>query len=230
MSFIGVVCGLKNEAAAVARASDRSKVRIGVSGADAGRAERIAANFCAEGASAIVSVGLAGGLDPNLKSGDLVIGQDVVGDDGGRYESDSYLHGVVRKEQQARHAIVGDFFGSDEIIDSVEKKSALYHNHGAIAVDMESHGAARAAARANVPFLAIRAIADPAGRALPAAALTAVAPDGSTRALKTLTAAVRDPGQFPELFQLGQDSNAALKTLRRDLGPLFGRLFGALDF
>lgn len=228
-SFIGVVCGLKTEAGAVARAVDRSKLRIGVSGANARNAERIAARFCEEGASVIVSAGIAGGLDPKLNCGDLVIGDEVIGDDGGHYECDRYLLGAVRKETQAQHAVVGVLFGSDDIVESVEKKAALLHNHGAIAVDMESHGAARAALWASVPFLAIRAIADPADRALPAAALKAVAPDGSTRALSTMVRAMAEPGQFPELFRLGQDSNAALATLRGSLGPLFGRLFLSLD-
>ena len=94
---------------------------------------------------------------------------------------------------------------------------------------MESHGAARAAAQNNTPFIAIRAIADPADRALPQAALGAVAPDGSTRVLKTLGAALRDPKQFPGLMKLGADSDAALKTLRRDLSPIFGRFFLSFD-
>ncbi|MFQ5562221.1 MAG: hypothetical protein ACE5FO_01505 [Parvularculaceae bacterium] len=125
--------------------------------------------------------------------------------------------------------IMGALFGSDEIVETVEKKAALFANHGCLAVDMESHGAARAAGRAGVPFLAIRAVADPSDRALPEAALNAVADDGSTRTFATLAAAVRDPKQFPELMKLGADSRAALKTLRRSLGPLFGRLFLALD-
>ena len=124
---------------------------------------------------------------------------------------------------------MASLFGADFIIDSASKKSELFANHSAVAVDMESHGAARAAAHAGVPFLAIRAIADPADRALPKAALGAVAPDGSTRVMATLGAALRDPKQFPELMKLGADSAAATKTLRRDLGPLFFRLFLSLD-
>ena len=67
-SFIGVVCGLKSEAQAVAAAKvDQSKLRIGISGANAARAEEIARGFCNDGASAILSVGVSGGLDPALK-------------------------------------------------------------------------------------------------------------------------------------------------------------------
>ena len=228
-----------------------SHVRIGVSGAHAARAEEIAHGFCNEGASAIISVGVSGGLDPALTPGDLVIGETVIADDGSVYASDRYLlsslnsalsresgnpetsgkmdprlRGDERRKPVAR---VSTLFGADEIIDSATKKSALFANHGAVAVDMESHGAARAAARAGAPFVAIRAIADPADRALPPAALNAVAPDGSTRVWQTLGAALRDPKQFPDLLKLGGDSAAATKTLRRDLGALFAALVKTLD-
>ena len=224
--FIGVVCGLKSEAAAVRGAlGDDARIRIGVSGANAARAEDIAKRFCADGARAILSVGVSGGLDPALEPGNLVIGAAVVDGAGALYESDPGLLAAMRGDAGRKARI----FGADDIIDSAEAKAALFRNHQAVAVDMESHGCARAAAEAGVPFLAVRAIADPADRALPPAALGAVAPDGSTRVLKTLGAALRDPGQFPELMKLGEDSAAATRTLRRDLGPLFQDLFAALD-
>ncbi len=254
--FIAVICGLKSEAQVVSRVLDASKIRVGVSGANAARAEEIARKFCETGAVAIISVGVSGGLDPDLKPGDLLIGETVIADDGAIYESDRYLLGSIMSalsresgnpgKQSAMDprfrgdergegldanikAITGPLFGSDEIIESISKKAALYRDHRAFGVDMESHGAARAAASSGIPFLAIRAVADPAGRALPPAALGAVAPDGSTRMLATLGAAMRDPKQFPALMKLGADSSAAIKTLRRDLGPLFGRLFLRLD-
>ena len=146
--FIGVICGLKSEAAAVSASVDQSKIRIGVSGANAARAEEIAKQFCDEGAAAILSVGVSGGLDPALKPGDLIIGETVIADDGSIYGADNYLMSIMR-EARPEHARFAPLFGADGIIDSAMKKSALFHNHGAVAVDMESHGAARAAAHAG---------------------------------------------------------------------------------
>lgn len=228
-SFIGVICGLKSEAAAVRDAVKDKRLRIGVSGANAARAEQLATTLCHEGAGAIISVGVSGGLDPALAPGDLVIGNLIIADDGAVWECHSYLNGAIRDAALDAGARTGALFGADAIIENTSKKSALFHNHGALAVDMESHGAAKAAAAAGVPFLAIRAIADPADRALPPAALNAVAEDGSTRTLATLGAALRDPKQFPALMKLGKDSEAALNTLRRDLGLFFDRLFLSLD-
>ncbi len=229
MTFIGIICGLKSEAQAVSAVVDSAKIRVGVSGANAARAEEIAQGFCDQGAAAIISVGVSGGLDPALRPGDLIFGSRILGDDGARYDCDQYLASVLQDELAARSAKTGVLFGSDDIIENTGKKAALFQNHACLAVDMESHGAARAASQYRIPFLAIRAIADPADRALPKAALGAVAPDGSTRVLKTLGAALRDPKQFPELMKLGADSAAATKTLSRDLGPLFSCLFLSLD-
>lgn len=226
--FIGVVCGLKSEAAVVRNAlGDDTRVRIGVSGANAQRAEAIAREFSADGALAILSIGVSGGLDPALMSGALVVGEKTVVGNGEAWSSDERLLGASSKTLS--NIKTGVLFGADDIIDSAEAKAILFQKYRAIAVDMESHGCAKAAAEASVPFLAIRAIADPADRALPPAALGAIAPDGSTRVFKTLGAALGDPKQFPVLMKLGADSAAATKTLRRDLGPLFRSLFVSLQ-
>ncbi|MCA8888201.1 MAG: hypothetical protein KDA46_05180 [Parvularculaceae bacterium] len=133
-----------------------------------------------------------------------------------------------RRDERGRY-IFASLFGADTIIASAAHKSALFKNHGCVAVDMESHGAARAAQGAKVPFIAIRAIADPADRALPRAALGAVAPDGSTKIISTLIECAKRPAEFSELLQLARDSDAALKTLRRDFGRLFAALLLSLD-
>ena len=252
MSFISVMCGLKSEASVVRAAGKSDKLRIDVSGASAARAYDLARAACQDGAAAVISIGVSGGLDPALQPGDLVIGNEVISDDGARYEVDRYLLSTILSahsgasrnpglhtvssaagdpgfRRDERGEIVGALFGSDAIVQSAEHKSALHYNHNAVAVDMESHGAARAAAEFQTPFIAIRAVADPASRALPKAALNAVAPDGSTRVFATLFEMAKAPGDIPALMRLGSDSEKALKTLRRDLGDFFCRLYEALD-
>jgi len=227
--LVGIVCGLKSEAAAVRSVLDEGiSIHIGVSGANAERAEKLAEEFCNAGAAAIISVGVSGGLEPALKPGDLIIGDRVITADGAVYASDMALLKSLLTSARGDQAICGSLFGADKIIADAEEKAALCQKHACIAVDMESHGAARAAAQAGIPFIAIRAIADPADCALPGAALGAIADDGSTRIIATLGAALRDPKQFPALVKLGRDSSAALKTLRRDLRPLFDSLLGSL--
>ena len=228
--FIGIVCGLKSEANAVrvslkAAGVDMSKVKIGVSGANADRAEEIAQGFLDEGAKAIVSAGLCGGLDPALKTGELVLGERVVSAKGDIVIADKRLSAAADKFSP-RHVAI---FGSDEIVDSIEKKRALFQRYAAETVDMESHGAARASAKAEIPFIAIRVVADGSDRILPKAALRAVTPSGGVNVMNVLVDCVRAPQQFEEIFALGRDSGAATNVLSRDLGGFLGAFLLALD-
>ncbi|MEO0398559.1 MAG: hypothetical protein AAF224_03950 [Pseudomonadota bacterium] len=221
--FIGIVCGLKSEAAAVRAATDastRQKLQIGVSGADAARAERIAMDFADAGAAAILSIGVSGGLDPSLAPGAFVLAHVVKTDDGD-------IHNPAQLVTASE--IVRPIYGASKIIQTADEKSRIFARTGAVAVDMESAGAAAAALRAGVPFLAARAIADPASAALPPAAMNAVAPDGSTKVLATLGKCILAPAQFPALMELGGYSAIATKTLRNRLGGLFADLFLRLD-
>lgn len=228
--FVGIVCGLKSEAAAVrasikAAAIDASKVRIGVSGANAARAEEIAQGFLDDGARAVISAGLCGGLDPALKPGDIVLGERVVSAQGDIVIADKNLASAAEKFRP-RHVAI---FGSDDIVDSVEKKQALFRRYAAETVDMESHGAARAAAKAGVPFIAIRVVADAAARVLPTAALKAVTPSGGVNVMNVLIECVKSPQQFEEIALLGKDSGVATDALRRDFGDFLRAFLGALD-
>jgi hopanoid-associated phosphorylase len=227
--FIGVVCGLKSEAAAVRAAAPTEKIRIAVSGASAERAEAMAYQFCRDGAKAILSVGVSGGLDPMLKPGDLLIGEAVRTKSGEEFAANTTLIAAFEFEAGAAPLRRATLFGADAIVASTLEKKRLFDDYGADAVDMESHGAARAARGAGIPFAAVRSIADPASRALPAAALNAVAPDGSTKVFSVLIACAKAPEDFPALLRLGADSEKALRTLRRDLGGLFRRLLFSLD-
>lgn len=227
--FIAVICGLKSEAAAI-RASlaaagvDASKANIAVSGANAARAEDLTEGLIAAGARAVISAGLCGGLDPALKSGELVIGERVVSASGDVILSDRKL--LAAAPAGARQVAI---FGSDDIIDSAAMKAALFGRYASHTVDMESHGAARAASRAGAPFIAVRAVADGSERALPKAALGAVTPSGGVNVLSVLIECAKAPQQFEQIAMLGRESGAATETLRRDFGDVFRALLLALD-
>jgi len=227
--FVAVICGLKSEAAAIkasltAARIDPAKARIAVSGANAARAEDLAEDLIKAGARAVISAGLCGGLDPDLKSGELVIGERVVSASGDVLLADRRL--LAAAPSGARQVAI---FGSDDIIDSAARKAQLFGRYASQTVDMESHGAARAAARAGAPFIAVRAVADGAARALPKAALGAVTPTGGVNVMSVLFECVKSPQQFEEIAMLGRESGAATETLRRDFGDVFGAFLLALD-
>ena len=76
---LGLVAGLKSEARALASASPWP---VAVAGGSAERAEAMAHGLAAAGATALISVGIAGALIPGLQPGMLVVGDAVIGPDG----------------------------------------------------------------------------------------------------------------------------------------------------
>lgn len=178
-----------------------------------------------ENIQAILSFGLAGGLAPGLRAGDVVIASQILSGEE-RYRADAKWHQAMIAAFNGTLSIHrGAFAGHDAVLTNSADKAALHAATSALAVDMESHIAAEYAQRHGLPFAAIRAISDPAHRSLPELASDALRPDGSVDLMKVISGVLRQPAQIPALIAAGSDSNKAFASLRRSrslLGPLFG--------
>ncbi|WP_206659574.1 phosphorylase [Hansschlegelia zhihuaiae] len=172
--------------------------------------------------AAILSSGLAGALDPSLKPGDVVVGHLVASADGGS----SILERIRALLPQAR---VGPIVGSDVIVATVEEKRALHARTGAVAIDMESHIAARVAARHGLPFAALRTISDGADQELPTAALVGLRPDGRMAVGAVLASLARDPAQLSALMGAAIGAERAFRALLRSHDVLARAGIGGAD-
>jgi adenosylhomocysteine nucleosidase len=162
----------------------------------------------AKRASAIVSFGLCGGLDPALKVGDLVVGSGVVAG-GERFTAD--MAWAERLKVALPGARLGDFASGGAMAADAAAKAALRGQTGAMAVDMESH----LVARAGLPFAVVRAVSDPADRSLPRAAQAGFRADGEADVGAVIAALLRRPGELPALIGVALDASAAFKSLAR---------------
>ena len=163
----------------------------------------------------VISFGVAGGLDPSLKPGDIVLATEVVAGDARWLAGLSLNDEVIASLALKRHRIIrGGLAGAEEVIVAQARKAALWLQTGAAAVDMESHIAAAYAAEAGLPFAALRVISDSAHRSLPALAKSAIRPDGKVDLRKILSGVVRDPSALSALVSTGLDFNRALRSLR----------------
>lgn len=170
------------------------------------------------GGSGIISIGIAGGLAPGLAPGDWVIASGVVAD-GVRVPTDRLWS--QRLLGALPNAAYADIFGSDAPVVSRDDKRKLHEDHGTVAVDMESHIAARIAARHRVPFAACRVIIDPAERTLPPAALVGMRDDGRANVAAVVRSLCQQPRQVFALLRVIADARAARTALfrgRRRLG------------
>lgn len=165
-----------------------------------------------KGVSGVISIGVAGGLSPELRPGNVVIGSEVVtGSE--RYETDSdWLQRLWRAIPRSKPGIVA---GSDTVLMHRPDKTELYERTGAVCVDMESHIAARAAHQYKKPFAVLRVVCDPGDRTLPPAALVAMKPDGSVDTDAVFRSVMAHPQQILSLIYLMKDSAAAFRALLR---------------
>lgn len=171
----------------------------------------------------VISFGVAGGLDPSLKSGDVVVATEVLAGDA------RWLAGLALNEELIagvalgrRRVVRGGLAGVERVLAARACKAALRSETGAAAVDMESHIAAAYATEAGLPFAALRVISDPASRALPALAMAAIKPNGDIDLRKVLSGVARNPLTLRALVSTGIDFNRALKSLRDTRGFLQG--------
>ena len=193
--------------AAEARIARVSGWPVGMGGGTAAGAAREARRLIAEGARGLVSFGLAGGLDPALPAGTLIVAAAVLAE-GRSWPTDAGLN--ARLGGATGHVCLG----LDRIAVSADEKRRLGRMTGAAVADMESGAAAMAAHAAGVPFAVVRAVCDPADRSLPSAALVGLDAAGRIAPWRILWALLRDPGQLGALLGLARDAAAARRALR----------------
>ena len=163
----------------------------------------------------VISFGVAGGLDPTLKSGDIVVATEVLAGDA-RWLAELPLNEeqIASVALKRRRVVRGGLAGVEKVIAARAGKAALWSATGAAAVDMESHIAAAYATEVGLPFAALRVISDPASRALPAIAMSAIKPNGDIDLRKVLRGVARNPLSLRALVSTGIDFNRALRSLR----------------
>jgi adenosylhomocysteine nucleosidase len=203
---IGFVVGLSAEARLLRPLS----VRVGIGGGFPAGAARAAEKLVKEGAKALVSFGLAGGLNPALLPGAVLLPEAVI-DDGEIYPCDPSLIGWLGG------ANAKFIMSAKWVAETAADKNSLFEATRAEAIDLESGAVARVAAGANIPFAVLRAVADPAQRNLPPAALIALNGAGEIGFLSVLASVFRKPVQIPALIALAQDAAKARKALIKSL-------------
>jgi adenosylhomocysteine nucleosidase len=173
-----------------------------------------------EGISAVLSFGIAGGLDPDLLCGDLVVATRVRGP-GGAYAAHLGWSAALARASGARLGMVA---GAPAVVGEPARKRVLRAATGAMVVDLETEAAAAFATRLGLPFAALRAVADTAEEVLPHAAAVGLTPDGRPAAGRVAMALLRKPNELPALLAVAKRSRAALLAL----GSATRRMNGAL--
>lgn len=194
---------------------------LAYSGAGANNAEAAAQLLIAQGATRLISWGCAGALSANLTSGDLVLADELIDADGVIISIDHEWHRRVKTVlektacQSSGFALrCGSLLESKTLVATSRDKQQLHRQSAAIALDMESVAVAKVARAHALPFLVIRAIADPVTMDLPQAVSHALNEQGDVQLGKLLTYLLTHPSELKGLITLGQHFNAAKRTLK----------------
>lgn len=203
-----------------ARLASRTGLPVACAGTDA---EAAAEALLDGGAVGIVSFGVAGGLTPELRPGTLVVATAVVGNGASFMASRAWRSRLLGALPQARTGAVA---GVARPVSTVAEKADLLARTGALAVDMESLAVARVCHRRGRPFAVLRAVADPAGRALPPLALAGLDGQGRIAPAAVLERLAREPWRIAGLCRLGLDFARALLALHAAAGAFPGGALG----
>jgi adenosylhomocysteine nucleosidase len=204
----GFVTGLRAEAALVA-ALGPAEAGGGLPAGAAAAAKRLVA----QGATALISFGLCGGLDPALRPGALVVPRVVLSQ--GRRLACAPALAAALGGWSADALLSAEAVAADPAT-----KAELFRATGAAGIDLESGAVAEAAAAARLPFAVLRAVCDPAEAGLPPAALAALDPQGRIAIRAVGASLLRHPRQLPALLALGRAAAAARRALVGRVGDI----------
>ena len=220
MSITGLVTALRAEASCIspARIPFNEQIQINdhvllwLSGMGAQAARSAAEGLQQQGATALVSFGVAGALDSNLKPGDLVLPDAIHADE--LWPVDLTWRDRLRSALPLEMTVVNGMLAHSAVPLTDEKaKRDLAQATGACAVDMESAAVAQVAAAGGIPFIAVRAIIDPVHFSPPPALLSAVYPDGGVNPLRLTALLLKRAVRIGTLLQMGASMRKARKTL-----------------
>ena len=165
----------------------------------------------------LVSAGFAGGLDPALPRGALVVPSRVL------REGEAELATLPVRCPGATSG--GAIVTVDAVVTTVAAKRALAAATGAALVNMETWAVARVAAAAGIPCVSLRVVSDAAVDELPADIARLVAPQSALRRAGAALGAIgRKPAAATTLWRLWEhavvDGRALAEALERVVAAL----------
>jgi nucleoside phosphorylase len=165
-------------------------------------------------AEALVIAGVCGGLDPSLAPGTLILCRRALQRGAPELKPDQAQIETARRRLRGKGVpfVLSGLLTVEHPVASRAEKTDLWNEFGAAGVDMETYPLARLAEARGVPWLAVRAVLDPANAGLPAV-LRNVRDEVDERALAAALA--RSPRDWPAAARLALWLRCALAGLRQ---------------
>jgi adenosylhomocysteine nucleosidase len=219
-----LICfALKEEAAPFRKiAASKSDISILLTGIGRQNAEKSLGEFLAVNSPELVlTCGFAGGLNPELKLGEVVFEISNLRDEfhesqtkkeSGDLIGDSW-NSSLREKLLASGAKPANIFCADRIATTVVEKKKLRAETGADAVEMESAAIHAVCRERGIPCATVRVISDTANEDLPLDFNALSKPDKNLDFGKLFLAIAKSPGKIPALMQLQRKTKFAAERL-----------------
>jgi adenosylhomocysteine nucleosidase len=162
-------------------------------------AENIRLAIAAVKPERVITAGFAGGLNPDLKFGDVIYDQDF---DAGFAE-----------ELEDLGAFPAKFYCSRRVAITSAEKAELWHSTGADAVEMESSVIRTICREYKIPSATVRVISDDSTQDLPLDFNALMTSETKINFGKLLWAVLSRPSRIPKLIQFQQQMIAAARRL-----------------
>jgi adenosylhomocysteine nucleosidase len=190
-----------------------------ISGMGAAAAAQAARALVAAGVQGLLSFGLAGGLDPALGAGTVLLPRAVTDGTGTvhrAYESWRERLAALMRDSSDTHPLVvdGALLSLSEPLSTPLTKSQARGRTGAVAVDMESFAIASVAIEQGVKFAVARVVVDTAADRLPRSILQATDLRGEVNYSQLIGALLRRPPDIVALLRLARRYRVAMRSLR----------------
>ena len=204
--------------AALLEGIPRAPISLHQSGSGYRRAYSAARAALQGGAVALVSWGIAGGLEPGLTAGALLLPRRVLKPGAEPRSADAEWRAALLPVLRPRFPVhEGDLLGAEEILATPRSKARAAMDSGAVAVDMESAAVADAAHEAGRAFIAFRVVADRFADTLPPDVDRWIDDAGNRRLAPALDVALK-PSHWRALLSLALRYRKARQALTESAG------------
>jgi adenosylhomocysteine nucleosidase len=185
------------------RLGDRPQIKTLLSGMGRQNAERAVRKFLeANSPKSVLTCGFAGGLNPELKLGDVVF-----------LTTQPALDEALVRAGAKR----ASFFCAPRVVTTATEKAELWHKTGADAVEMESEVIHALCRERGISCATVRVISDTADEDLPLDFNELIRPDLSVDYPKLVWAVAKSPGKIGALLKLQKRSHPAAEKLAQVL-------------
>ena len=173
--------------------------------------------------SLILSIGYAGGLDPKLKVGDVVLADHVLEINKAFTEVGNYpidlKHLQLLEESYPNKIGVhrGKLITVDRVVDDSAVKQELGSRYNALAVDMETAVLIAHATKKKIPFLSVRVLSDTVKQSLVNVS-SFIGDDGEVSKLKAGWYIITHPPTLKNFMSLRRQSQQATRNMTEFIG------------